>query len=101
MITIRLGVADREQLGAPEAMTYDPTRVRVADVRALKRETGLDIGQLAEGLQRRELEAVVAMVWLCLYRAGVTVSYDVLDFDIAEVEIEVDDPGKAPSSTGS
>lgn len=101
MITIRLGAADREALGAPEAMTVNPQRFRLAEVRALKRETGHTVESLSQAMQNGDadskVEATAAMVWLALRRAGVEVAYDDLDFDLAEMELEVEAAGKAPT----
>lgn len=102
MITIKLGAADREALAAPETMRVDPNRLRLSVVRALKRETGHTVESLSQALQNRDVEAVAALVWLALHRAGVTVAYDDLDFDFAELELEVEAAGKAPTpSSGS
>lgn len=105
MITIKLGAADREALGAPEAMQIDPTRFRLAEVRALKRETGHTVESLSQALQggdvEGKVEATAAMVWLALRRAGVQVAYDDLDFDLAEMDLEVENAGKAPTSTST
>lgn len=108
MITIKLCAADREALGAPEAMHVDPQRFRLAEVRALKRETGYTVEALSQALQggglEDKVEATAAMVWLALRRHGVEVAYEDLDFDLAEMALEVEAAGKAPerpSSSGS
>jgi len=102
VIRIKLGAADRETLGAPDVMEVDPTRTRLADVRALKSQTGFTVESLGTALQSRDLDAVAALVWLALRRSGVNVPFDELDFDFGDLDLEVDDTGKASSSsTGS
>lgn len=101
MITIKLGAADRDALGAPESMQVDPTRVRLAEIRALKRETGHTVESLSAALQNKDVEAVAALVWLALLRSGIAVAYDELDFDLADIDLHVAGGGKAPTPTSS
>lgn len=102
MITIRLGAADRKTLDAPEQMSIDLTRFRVAEVRALKQQTGHTVDSLSTALQSQDVEAVVALVWLALHRHGIEINYDELDFDLADIDLEVESEGKVrTASTGN
>lgn len=102
MVTIKLGEADRARLGAPEVMRHDQNRMRLAEVRALAAGTGFTAEELAAGLNAGRLDAVAALVWLCLRRAGVDVPFDELDFEFGDLEMDVEDgQGNPPAPAGA
>jgi hypothetical protein len=94
MIRIRLGDADRERIGCPEWLEYDPAAATLAEHRKL-RQVGFSIQTLGERLQEQDLDAVAALVWLALVRAGADVSFEDLDFALAELEMRADDPNQS------
>lgn len=92
---IRLGDADRERLGCPEWIDVglDPLTVREAE--AIEDATGLPHADAVDLMQPRRQQVsgettlrisyqpkgIRLLVWLGLYRAGVKVGFDELDFD--------------------
>jgi hypothetical protein len=102
MIRITFTEADRAAFGLDSAeLLYDEGSLRVSEVRRLQSLAGLSVKQWGEGLNNGDTEAIVALVWLALARAGVTVGYADLDFDLAGLKFEPvveDSPGKDPST---
>lgn len=90
---IRLGDEDRERLGCPEWMEADLDHVSVSEAEALDAAGGdwTDLGE-------RGARAMKSRVWLALHRAGVTVTFDDLEFNVMAARGEA---GKAEGSTDS
>lgn len=101
MIRIRLGAEDREALGAPEVLDIDPRLLRLKEIRAIQREAGFTVEQLAAALKNKELDAIAAMVWIGLRRAGVEVTFEDLDFSFADLDMEVDKNPNRPAPDGA
>jgi hypothetical protein len=96
LITIKLGQQDRDALAAPEAMEFDPKRIRLKEARELERVTGLTVDQLGDGLKGGSLTALAALLSLALARHNILIDADALDVDLSELQIEVDQ-GEAPA----
>lgn len=79
---IVLGDADRERLGAPDPLVYDPGTFLVSEATALFRSAGLTRQTMNEALKSGDPEGRKAITWLSLRRAGVQVRYSELDFDL-------------------
>lgn len=103
MIRIKLGAEDRERVGAPEVLQYDPYKPKLREVRELKRQCKLTTKQLYEALAEADVEAAGIVVWLALLRAGVAVAWEDfdLDFDTMVVEEVEEDPNPSAPSGAS
>lgn len=95
---IALGAEDREAVGAPESMEYDPRNPRLREIRELKRQCGMTFQQLADALDDGDLEAAGVVVWLALLRHGIQVRWDDLDLDFQAMRIEPVEPDPNPSA---
>lgn len=64
-------------------------------------EDGTEIVRDGKRVPVREvdLEAVIAMIWFCLARAGVHVAFDDLDFDVTHLDL-ADDEDEEPAGKG-
>jgi hypothetical protein len=100
VITIRLSEEDRKLLDAPEQMTVDPQRWRLADVRLLE-QAGFTVETLADGLKSEQLFALAALCWVALRRHGVDVSWQDFDLDFGGVEVEVQGEASAPDGAST
>lgn len=101
MIRFTLSSEDRQRLGAPDVLEYDETKLKLSEARRLQKATGLGPQELADGLKGFNLEAVAALVWLALLRAGIEVAFEDLDFDLSafeEVPADSEPVGKDPST---
>lgn len=98
MIRFRLGADDRAALDLDDGwMEFDETTLRVTEHRAVKRETGLSLQDIANGLKVGNLDATAGLVWLTLYRTGRRIGWNDLDFDLLAMEWEPE--GKASPAT--
>lgn len=112
---IRLSDEDRERLGAPDEIDCS-SRLTVLEAEAIEEMLGIDVTSAAELMApkredvdedtvrfRLKPKGVRLMVWLGLYRAGMTVAFDGLTFDytnfIGSFEQAKRELGKAPSAT--
>lgn len=111
----QLSAADRERLGAPEWVDYDPSKMTNREAAQLQRagydppQEGLAAAWVAQqpdpdGPLRIDFDVWTAVVWMALRRAGVTVPYDELEFDAYGITVEpppepeVGDEGKDRST---
>lgn len=102
MLSIKLGTEDRERLGAPEVLEYDPRRPKLSEVRELKRQRGMSMKELYEALEDEDDEAAALVVWLAMIRHGLNVAWETLELDLAAVVIErADDPNPSAPTTGA
>jgi hypothetical protein len=58
---------------------------------ALQKITGKTFMQVAEAMKDGDIEALSALVWLAMKRAGSDIRYSDLEFNLADVEIDEDD----------
>jgi hypothetical protein len=63
---------------------------------ALQKITGKTFMQVAEAMRDGDIEALSAMVWLAMRRAGSDIRYSDLEFNLADVDVEDDEE---PDST--
>ncbi len=98
MSRFRLGDADRQRLGCPEILEFDPDKMMINDLIELPEATGYTVASLQEALRRnadpdtdRDWRASKAMVWLALRHAGIHVGFDELDFDVAAFRLADDE----------
>jgi hypothetical protein len=64
---------------------------------SIEKQAGLASAEFAEALQKGSLLAVKALLWVLLKRSMSTLSWDSLDFTMAEVDILDDDETAAES----
>lgn len=75
---------------------FDTATLRVGEMRALKKASGLKIKDFTEGLAESDPDALTALVWLAKRRCGEHIKFDDLDFDLSDFEIvEADDTDAA------
>jgi hypothetical protein len=79
---IVLTAADRERLGAPDPLVYDPGVFMVSEATALYKSAGLTRQSMSAALKSGDPEGKKAITWLSLRRANVHVRYSELDFDL-------------------
>lgn len=107
MLRITLGAEDRERLGAPEVMEYDPRKPKLREVRELKRQCGLTFLALLDALSGGDdLEIAGIVVWLALLRHDISVTWESLDLDfmsmtISPIEEEGDPNPSAPTGAST
>jgi hypothetical protein len=93
-VKIRLSDPDRERLGCPEWLDYDPNFLSVDDAEALE----VAGGKYQDFIQRGPAGDRVR-VWVALHRAGVTVTpFGALTFNLLGWQVQGDELGKAPSA---
>lgn len=73
-----------------KAYEYDPDKLLVSEAIRLKAVSGLTVMAWHAGLKEGDPEALKALVWLAMTRAGEQVRYGDLDFDLAGLDIEDD-----------
>jgi hypothetical protein len=87
---------DRERLGAPEWIEYDPQNLSANDAATI---------EVAGGNWRawpgQSITSLRLAVLLALRKAGKDVTFDDVDFNILGGRFEAASPGKAPSAKGS
>lgn len=91
MIRFRLAEDDRARLACPELIEFDETRLRLSEARKLQKVSGFHPADFVKGLQEGNVDALAAVIWLAMHRAGVEVEYDDLDFDLNGLEEVPDD----------
>lgn len=75
---------------------FDTATLRVGEMRALKKASGMKIKDFTEGLADADPDALTALVWLAKRRAGEHIKFDDLDFELGDFDvIEPDDPQDA------
>ncbi|MFG3418747.1 hypothetical protein [Micromonospora sp. NPDC048063] len=79
---IVLTAADRERLGAPDPLVYDPGHLMVSEATALYKSAGMTRQDISAALKSGNPEGKKAITWLSLRRAGVHVRYSELDFNV-------------------
>lgn len=92
MIRFKLSPEDRERLGAPEVIAFDETRLMLSEARAVQKASGYHPDDWFDGLKKGAPDAVAAVVWLALRRAGVEITYDDVDFDLGALVYEEPEP---------
>lgn len=113
---IRLSDADRERLGCPEWIEYQPDRLMIDEAIEIQDAIGYGPDELLDAMQgvplvrngqpvldsdgeqrvRRDLRAWQAVVWAALRRAGVDTPLQGLTFDLLKLRTALDEePGKA------
>lgn len=97
---IVLGDADRERLGAPEQLVYDPGTFLVSEATALFKSAGLTRNAMNAALKAGDPEGKKAITWLALRRAGVQVRYSELDFDLVQWVLVDPNPKPEPAAEG-
>lgn len=78
---------------------YDETKLLNTEAIALQKATGLKPPQFAEGLKEGDAIALSGLVWLILRRAGETVKFDDLEFDLASIDVEAVEEEKPANPT--
>lgn len=96
MPTIRLGDEDREKFGCDEWLPFED-RVLTTEGEALE-DAGGSVKALADSARVAWWRT---MVWLALYRAGITKPYSEVHFDLNAIDIDDGGPGKAPSGSSA
>lgn len=97
---IVLADVDRERLGAPEQLVYDPGTFLVSEATALFKSAGLTRATMNEALKANDPEGRKAITWLALRRAGVHVRYSELDFDLVGWILTDPNPEPEPAAEG-
>lgn len=93
---IRIGDDDRARLGIEvEWVDGDMSHLSMDEAEAFEKASGLDYHRMG-GLS---VTGVRAKAWLGLHRAGVSVEWDKLRFDLALVDMDF--PGKARRESAS
>jgi len=121
-VRLKLSDEDRERLGAPEWIEYDPTRLMLDEAIAIQDHTGYGPDELGDALRgtpvvrhgepvmgpggrqrmRRDLRAWQSVVWVALHRAGVQVALPDLTFDLIGLDVGGDEePGKGDADDQS
>jgi hypothetical protein len=116
VLYIRLGDEDRERLGCPEEIEFDPDKLTLVEAEIID-DHGIDwlairSGEVVTGpdgkplttddgevLRRFKPRAQRVWVWCALRRAGIEVDFAELDFDLGAADYRSVRPGKAPSES--
>ena len=81
----------------PKVWRVDPSRdIKASEYIAMQKVSGLrGMEDLSEGLARTDVLAIKALLWLLLKREMSTLSWDLLDFTLNEVDLDSDmEPGE-------
>lgn len=81
----------------PKVWRVDPSRdIKASEYIAMQKVSGLrGMEDLSEGLARTDVLAIKALLWLLLKREMSTLSWDLLDFTLDEVDLDSDmEPGE-------
>lgn len=81
----------------PKVWRVDPSRdIKASEYIAMQKVSGLrGMEDLSEGLARADVLAIKALLWLLLKREMSTLSWDLLDFTLDEVDLDSDmEPGE-------
>lgn len=81
----------------PKVWRVDPSRdIKASEYIAMQKISGLrGMEDLSEGLARADVLAIKALLWLLLKREMSTLSWDLLDFTLDEVDLDSDmEPGE-------
>lgn len=97
---------DRERLGAPDPLVYDPEIWRVSEATALYKVAGLTRRGMLDAIKAQDPQGYAALTWIALRRAGVDVRYSELDFDLLAWELdspdeEADEPAGPADDEGN
>ena len=99
LVRIKLADSDRARYeGLPEWLEFDLFRPMLSQVRLLKEQTGMTWAELQERAVADELEALGAVFWLAVRRAGHDVSWVDFDADLGGVEWGGEDDNDPNSS---
>lgn len=94
MIKIRLSAEDAESLGVPRELAFSESSFRLKEARQLERETGFTLQALKDGLSGGDINALAALAWFVVVRAGRMISFEDFDIDLMGMDVE-SDGGKA------
>lgn len=97
---IVLSDADRERLGAPEQLVYDPGTFLLSEATALYKSAGLTRNTMNAALKAGDPEGKKAITWLALRRADVHARYSELDFDLVGWVLVDPNPAPEPDTDG-
>lgn len=61
------------------------------ELRAIQKVTGLTMNEFFQGLDKGNVEALGALIWIMKKRAGEDVKYADLDFDMGSMEFDLGD----------
>lgn len=70
---------------------WDNSRLMASEAMSIKTYTGKTVKEWNEGIAAFDTEALLALVWLARTRAGETVKFRDVDFDLASFRIVGDD----------
>ncbi|MFI2650207.1 hypothetical protein [Micromonospora fulviviridis] len=94
---IILSDEDRQRLGAPNPLVYDPTVWMVSEATALYKVAGMTRADMNREIKAGNPEGRKALTWVALRRAGVDARYSELDFDL--LAWELDAPEEEPEES--
>lgn len=75
---------------------FDDDRLLNTEAIALRKVSGLTYGQLYDGIAEGDAAALTALVWLARRRAGETVKFSAVEFDLAELGLVALDENGEP-----
>lgn len=70
---------------------FDTATLKVGEMRALKKASGMKIRDFTEGLSDSDPDALTGLVWLAKRRAGEHIKFDDLDFELSDFEVVSED----------
>jgi hypothetical protein len=101
LIRIRFGAKDRDRMGLPEVVEYDPGALMVKHAFKLKDQTGWTLDILDAKLKDEDLgtrlQAQGVFYWFACVSAGYPITWDDFDCDMLATEMESDPNPPAPS----
>jgi hypothetical protein len=71
---------------------YQADRLMLTEAMEIQEKTGLNLRRWQQGLSEMDAYAVKALAYLLKKRAGETPDWDTLDFDLAGLDIDDEDP---------
>jgi hypothetical protein len=101
-VKIRLGDKDRARYGCEEWLDIsDLPRVSNREAIAIEEDGGIPLGRWVEALRAPvSARGWNAIVWLALTRAGISVVFEDLQYDVSDLDVRYDEqPGKAEENT--
>lgn len=79
-----------------EKFDYDNSRLLNTEAIALQKVTGMTVQEWSTALKAGDAFALTGLVWLIWRRDGRETTFDAVEFDIATMEIEDDEPAAEP-----
>lgn len=99
-LTVRLGPDDQATLGVPEAMAFDPGKLRMTESLVLETIGYPDPDQWIAALDAGQMRAVFALVHLACRRHGYRGAFSEFDFELTELAIDAPEPDPAGDAPG-